>query len=361
MIRYTSNMLMCLTVVMCCLFFSHAASASENNEADRKGDMIRKIVIEAADNVSWDPEEQRDYLEIIEPVLQMGERALPVLNKLGKNSGLTAFQRRIAQLIGHRIENPRAFSHMEEFLKTYVLYWPGRRDMRYASIGSGKLKMEMLKLDLKKFVEEHKEVIANFQLYPEPRTVLCGEKTEEFYNKFKELGVSEEESELLTLIIRRPVRFMSSGYLLPFEEAVVRILPPFEGTHIKRIQMQQRLAIMRDLMQFDEPHSATVLAELGRRLSVTEKETKRRYFISFKGTLESMFENWPEEVVLREIVRTVEFEREHPEARNHSRSILNRISRSEEWHTFLEQSVQSDDPQVVEDAETVKELIQDMN
>ncbi len=369
MMRYNVKMFVCLTVVICCLFFSHAASAGENNEADRKVDMIRKIVIEVAENVSWYPEEQRDYLDIIEPVLQMGERALPALDKLTEDDGLTAFQRRLAWLIHSRINTPHVFRVFDEVLETYHVSAPPP-PLSHPPVGARRINVELLPEDIRQIARGHEEIIAKGEemisdhMVPTPvhkrlPDTIAGRRLDrESYAEAlenllrEEIDNKEHRSKIIELITPPMLRRTAAEYLPAWEESV-----------IKTSDALKRLALMYDLIEQDHPDSILILGELARFASRTDEQVFSDVSVSpevLRRIMTKACEKWSGQVVLREIVKTVEFERKHPEARNYSRSMLSLVSRRENWRSFLEEAVRSDRPQVAEDAKMVKELVESL-
>jgi len=331
-----------------CLLLAAPPTVARADDAQLK-EQVRTVILAADKLCQWKrwpldkapstrPSED-EYLRAIQPVLEMGRPALPALRELAEDTELTPFQRRLAEILPSRIEQPERFAAVARILQPVRRKLPLRsgvvlHDLSYP-YDTSEPPQQIIHPDERKVIARYQDarekvvqVINKYYLIPEGAPPSAerssGEEALAFQTELFEIQKTYNISSADWRVVLGQVR-IDATYLLPMEELAMRPFP-----------LTWKTSFLSKVIQVGDVSSSPVVGEMLRRafgshmLSIHELRTLGWQIAAF-------FAGRPSRVALVEVSETIAAERKmRPQERyGFVSQVVPQLSRSAKWEALL--------------------------
>ena len=251
-------------------------------KAAPKPEKVKSVVLSAARICRWVrwPREkapatqpsQDVYLRTIQPVIEMGPSALPVLQELAKSPELSRFQRRIAEILAARVEHPEPFRKVDKMLHNPFRIRPpsvvphthaGFPSIPYSTDYGSE---DMVHPDARKIVIRYGKALAEIRslhqkysvvkdLKPDSNRPLTSEEMRQYSNETAAIRAKYKIPWEDWVKFTGP-KAVAPEYLLAWEEAAIRPLP-----------RSWKMQFIMGLTETADEASVPILGELCRQMT----------------------------------------------------------------------------------------------
>lgn len=277
------------------------------------------------------------YLQAIRPVTEMGKAALPVLREMAGDEKLTPYERRVAELLASRIQNPQPFAEMDRRLHNPIPVRPGvhppeRFGRPYIHYIPEFPSVHMLHPKHQKIIKRYPQAWKQMQAAyrhtitakPDSKRRITTEDCARL-DKIRAKIQSEHSIPNKDFPLLMYIKGVSPKYLLAWEEAAIRPLP-----------RKWKMRFIMDLTETADIASAPVLGELCRQalgfVSMSFKERR-----SVVEQIARAFGTMPSRATLLEVSEILQVEQklDRNSLRDFGPSVGISLAKSEKWNVLL--------------------------